>query len=395
MLRTPKVPSIVAAVVAVLLSSLLAPAQSAVASRHPTTLTVMTRNIYVGGDINRPIVAAQGKTGPDALLALGHANHELRSIVDRTNFPLRARLLAAEIASARPDVVGLQEVAQWRQGPMELNRLGVLNATEVDYDFLAILLGDLAVSGARYRVASAQTETDVEAPAFLGNPFTGTASDARDVRLTVRDVLLVRSHAGVEVENHGGGSYVARLPVNLAGLDFSVLRGYAWADLRKRGTLVRVITTHLESISSDLALAQARELLSGPGRADRPMVIACDCNSDPLNSNVKVGDHVAHYEPYRYITGSGWTDEWLQLPASVGPGWTSGLSELVNDATPAGFDHRVDMIFGRGTPDVSIRASHGEVTGTTLAARDPGSGLWPSDHGGVVITLALTHRHHR
>ena len=53
----------------------------------------------------------EGRTGRDALLALGHANHELREVVERTNFDARSELLADEIAAARPDLMGLQEVA--------------------------------------------------------------------------------------------------------------------------------------------------------------------------------------------------------------------------------------------------------------------------------------------
>ena len=103
----------------------------------PATVTVMTRNLYLGADINRPVRAAAGRTGPEALIALGQANHEVREIVDHTDFAVRSRLLAAEIAAARPDVVGLQEVALWRSGPMELDQLGRPNAATVDYDFLA------------------------------------------------------------------------------------------------------------------------------------------------------------------------------------------------------------------------------------------------------------------
>jgi len=82
------------------------------------TLKVMTRNIYLGGDITRPIRAALDRTGHDGALALGHANHELREVVDRTDFATRSRLLAQEIAATQPDLVGLQEVALWRHGPM-------------------------------------------------------------------------------------------------------------------------------------------------------------------------------------------------------------------------------------------------------------------------------------
>jgi hypothetical protein len=42
------------------------------------TLKVMSRNIYLGGDITRPIRAALDRTGQQGVLALGHANHELR-----------------------------------------------------------------------------------------------------------------------------------------------------------------------------------------------------------------------------------------------------------------------------------------------------------------------------
>ena len=62
---------------------------------EPSRVTVMTRNVYLGGDITRPVQAALGRTEEEAVLALGQANHELREIVDRTDFPTRNRLLAA------------------------------------------------------------------------------------------------------------------------------------------------------------------------------------------------------------------------------------------------------------------------------------------------------------
>ena len=110
-------------------------------------VTVMTRNLYLGADINRPIQAALDAQPGGALavlLALGHATHEARAIVDATDFDIRSELLAAEIADHRPDLVGLQEVAWWRRGALELNAVGVPNAQTTDYDFLQMLAPHLS-----------------------------------------------------------------------------------------------------------------------------------------------------------------------------------------------------------------------------------------------------------
>jgi hypothetical protein len=359
------------------------------AAAGPRTVTVMTRNLYIGADITRPIRAAAGRTGQDAVLALGHANHELRQIVDRTDFSTRSRLLADEIGKARPDLLGLQEVALWRHGPMELNRLGQLNATAVDYDFLRLLLAQLAGRGLTYEVASVQQESDVEAPAFTGDPFAGTAGAAQDVRLTVRDVILVHRDAGVRVLNSSGGSYQHRLDVPLGGVPFSFVRGFAWADVTVGSFRFRFVTTQLESQSADIAVAQAAELLAGPAAdASTSTVIVCDCNSDPADSKVPPGDSVPKSAAYRLITGEGrFGDLWLQQQPSPGRGVTTGLSELVNDATPAALDRRLDLALGRPAAGARLTVRQADVTGDELADRDPRTGLWPSDHGGVVVSV--------
>ena len=61
------------------------------AAGAPPTLTVMTRNIYLGGNVNRPIRAALDRPGRAGVLALGRANHELREIVERTDFATRSK----------------------------------------------------------------------------------------------------------------------------------------------------------------------------------------------------------------------------------------------------------------------------------------------------------------
>lgn len=383
-MRTPvRLLTLTATALCVLLASVLPAAASAGWTRQ---VTVMTRNLYVGGDITKPIAAAAGKTGQEALLAFGRANYTLRTTVDSTNFPVRSKLLAAEIAAAGPDLVGLQEVALWRHGPLQLEQLGVPNATTVDYDFLALLLEALRQRGARYRAVAVQVSSDIEAPAFQATPTDGTG---RDERLTVRDVVLVRQGAGVDVRNSGGGQYLNHLTASLAGSTVSIVRGYTWADVRVRGTRTfRFLNTHLESVSSDLALAQAQELLVGPAAVSRPVVIVCDCNSDPLNSTPKFGSVTPRNAAYNLLVGpGGLTDEWLTARHRTGPGLTSGFRETVDDPDASGLRIRIDLVLARSTPRVRITAFRAWLTGDTVADRDPATGLWPSDHAGLVAEL--------
>ena len=386
----------VAALAAAVAAVVATPAVAAPPDAAPgKPLTGMTRNIYLGGDINRPLHATAGKTGAAALVAFGNSNDELRAVVDRTSFPVRSKLLAAEIAAQRPDVVGLQEVALWRSGPLELGAIGTANAATVDYDFLAILTSDLAATGAQYRVVNVQQESDVEGPAFKGNPFTGTMTNPRDIRLTMRDAMLVRVDPGLTVQASGGAQYATRLAVSVGGVPFVFIRGYNWADVRSGSTVVRVINTHLESASSDIALGQSHELLAGPAApSSTPTIVVCDCKSDPLDHSVKSTDPLGtpHSGPHDYLVASGFTDEWLRWRSDSCPvdarddGCTSGLSEGVTDATAAGFDHRIDMVFAR-TSSGGAAVDRGTVTGNSVASRDATTGLWPSDHAGVVMRL--------
>lgn len=348
---------------------------------HGKPITVMTRNLYLGGDITRPLVAI-GLPPEEQGPAFVAANSTLRTIVDQTNFPLRSKQLAREVAARMPDLIGLQEVALWRHGPLDGSP-----AETVDYDFLATLLSDLAARGQNYHVVHVQPESDVAGPAVFGGSL-------QNVRLTMRDVLLERAHNGVRVTASGGGNYATRIPLTIAGQTLEFIRGYNWADVQAGGQQVRVVNTHLESQLSDVAYAQAAELLAGPAApSGKPTIVVCDCNSDPLDTSVKPGETHAHQDPYLLITGQGgFADAWLQF-APAAAGFTSGLSELVND-TPeeaaARFDHRIDMVFGRRADGSPMRVDRGWVTGKDPNERTPETAigrLWPSDHAGVVMRL--------
>ncbi len=385
----PRLCASAAALLVAVTSLVAAPAGAAKPGSPPgKPVTVMTRNVYLGADINRPIRAAtiaqaQGETPQQVVEALANATHVTRQIVDATDYGTRAGLLADVIVETQPDLVGLQEVAMWRSGPLQLDQVGVTNATTVDQDFLQMLLDALAARGVDYSAAQVGLRADVEAPSFTGTlPAIGSP---RDVRLTMRDVILMRVDDGLTALGSGSTTYAANLSLPVLDRTFRFDRGFNWIDVRAGSRTLRFVNTHLEAFSSDLALAQANQLLSALP-TDRSTVLVCDCNSDPLNSSVKPTDTVPHKAPYELITGpGGFTDQWLTW-APAEEGWTSGLSELVTDASAAGFDHRIDLVLTR-TAGAPLRADRGAIIGDELGDRDPATGLWPSDHAGVVLRL--------
>ena len=344
-------------------------------------ITVMTRNLYLGADLTRAFAALQAPPDRQLDVLIG-ATTTIRAIVDQTNFPLRAQRLAAEIADHRPDLIGLQEVALWRHGPLGQE------ATTVDYDFLQLLLAALNARGAHYVVASVQQESNVTLPGFLGGTL-------QNLRLTMRDVVLKRADEGVKLLDTSSAQYVTRIPITLVGQTVAFIRGYNVVDVRAGPKRVRFINTHLESESSDVAYAQAAELLAGPASPSNGWntILACDCNTDPLNASVKPGQARAHRDPYLLLTGAGgFHDEWL-LFAPAEAGFTSGLSELVNDSpadAAAEFNHRIDFVFGRRADASAMPVKRAWVTGKDPADRTPPTPigrLWPSDHAGVVVEL--------
>ena len=109
--------------------------------------------------------------------------------------------------------------------------MGRLDAVDIDLDFLEILRGALSERGLVYDVVSMQQESDVEGPAFTGDPFGGTLDAGRDVRLTVSDVIMMRRGSGVRIADSGGASTVtastSRWPA-LGFRSFAATHGQMW-----------------------------------------------------------------------------------------------------------------------------------------------------------------------
>ena len=105
--------------------------------------------------------------------------------------------------------------------------------------------------------------------------------------------------------------------IAMPGADREFTRGYAWVDVRRGAQEVRFVNTHLEVGDSRISHAQANEVATGPAGVPRPVVVVCDCNSDPTRPLRSL--------PYRVFMGAGFVDQWRTLPGTPS-GHTSFLS---------------------------------------------------------------------
>lgn len=339
--------------------TMLAPAGEASTARP---VRVMTRNLYIGANLDP---ATRATSVPQLMAAVAH----IYSVVQRTDFPQRAKALAREIADADPVLLGLQEAATWYSGTLG----DPSPAATVEYDFIASLRHELAAIGTPYDVVRVQREADLEAPA--GAPY------FRDIRVAGNDAILVKAGTdGVALTNARSGHFASRLTItNGLGQPTVVDRGWLSVDAVVNKRSFRFVNTHLEAFSAGVRLAQARELLApdGPvGSAPGPVVLVGDLNSSP---ELPVPENRLAFQA---LLDAGLVDTWAALHPGD-PGFTAGFNELLTDpSAEATLEHRVDHVMT--TPAVGLRSSRRYGTDPDNRTVD---GMWPSDHAGVAAVL--------
>ncbi len=352
-------------------------------------LTIMTQNMYFGAPVE-DIIAAPADQVPVAVA-------QAWGILMSTNFPARARALAAEIARVRPDVIGLQEVAQlYSQTPSDILAfdfetgqvaqvgLPIPNATTVELDFLPTLLADLRHRGLHYRVASIVKDSDLEMPRFDGLAPQGFPLFS-DIRLVDYDVVLVRQ--GIQFRNADVGNYATVLEINALQ---QIRRGWAAVDVKVKGTTYRFVSTHLESDNDATKLAQAQELVQVFQNELKPLIIVGDFNSGPGRPDD------GGLETYDLMLSSGYADLWLQHPGGRGDGFTCCNAGDLSNTTPDGFlIQRIDLMLLRNFPDPRRHFGRDRVRAWVVGgtARElQRYGVWASDHAGVVADFDLVGR---
>ncbi|HZU78491.1 MAG TPA: endonuclease/exonuclease/phosphatase family protein [Acidimicrobiales bacterium] len=312
-------------------------------------VTVMTRNLDEGTDFG-PLVHA---TSAGAFLSAAAATWQE---VQASDIPGRAAAVAAEIVAAKPDLVSIEEASIWRTGPLLKGP-----ATTVVYDALASLQRALDDTGSGYRTVVVQQEADLEGPSSLGY----------DIRVTDEDAILARS--ALSLSNVRSGHFSHVLTLTPVGVKETILRGWTSVDARIGGKSVHYVETHLESFDNAVQKAQAQELVAGPARSNLPVIVACDCNTGPRVTPT-----------YGYLVGAGGLhDAWTATNSGAGLTWPLHKEDPYGaSATP---NQRIDLVLFKG----GVSAVSARLVGTGPGDRTA-AGLWPSDHAGVVATLALT-----
>jgi endonuclease/exonuclease/phosphatase family metal-dependent hydrolase len=328
-------------------------AVGASAKRTPLTLTVMTRNLYLGANLD-PIVKA--KSAPEAFAAVAAGWAEVQA----NDFPVRARAIAREVAAVKPDFVGFQELTLYRtQTPADFT---VTPATKVVLDYARELRLALAARKLKYRFVAIAPWTDAELPA--GNPPT------MDVRLTVRDGLLVRTDAKIRIRRVQKVQYATTTPL-FGGL-VTAKRGYIVVNAVKSGRAFRVATTHLESFSDPSQVAQGQQLGEALSAGKLPTVLLGDLNSRADGTGTPT---------HANLLALGFKDAWTEAhPNDIGLSCCHGddLRELGGP-----FYSRIDYVLLRN----GFRAVGAGIVGQKPSGRS--GGLWPSDHAGVWARLRL------
>jgi hypothetical protein len=374
----------------------LMPGAASAASKG-STLNVMSRNLYLGADLNPALQATNINAAIDA-------GGRIENQVHATKFPsVRAALLAAEIQKRKPDIIGLQEGAWWRTiSPANANAslTQTPTATQTDPlggDFLTDLLTQLnsgkkgkgKKAKARYSLAVVKPEFDFELPVNNGSGGLGAAT--HNERLTMRDAILVRQGAGIKVSNPTFGTFNTLLQVKLGGfLNINVTRGWAAVDIKTHGKKFHVVDTHFEAFDSaasntgsdgktypkgGIRQAQAQQLVGPGGPASVPRTILIgDLNSDfPVNGDqVFPGDALG----YQAVLAGGFQERSPRIPPF---GCCIEDPNLVNPST-ANVTHRVDHIMSN-TKKVTFKK--GGLTSTYA------NGLWSSDHFGLFSSLGI------
>jgi hypothetical protein len=345
--------------------------------KQDKNITVMTRNLYLGANLAPVVRAAARGDQPGTIQAVT----DVWTNVVKTNFPERAGALAKEIKQSQPQLVNLQEASRYSAAdypdlPSDVTAESPNQAApDVQYNYLDILLDALNKEGLNYVPVVINKNYDVVLPRYDPSSPTGL----ENIRLVDRDVILAR--ADLPVSNMKRANFSTNLPLPLKdqnGNPVKLTRGWASVDVTMADKTIRLIDTHLEGDHPATNEAQGNELLSeeGPANTNLPVILAGDFNS-PADTGTT----------YTNLINTGrFVDAWSATHSQEAGLTCCHLPDLSNLAADEYFTKRIDLVLFREGRKAGLSAADAQLVGDKPTDRTV-SGLWPSDHAGVVGTL--------
>jgi hypothetical protein len=362
--------------------------QAGIDRAGPGELAVLNWNVYYGADLGtlvnediHPLLPVR------TAIVFGH--------VLSTDAAGRADAIARRIVEARPHLVSLQEVAHYRMqapgdflGPTGDVQNPYPNATHTVFDFLELLMQSLTSLGAEYVVASRTTTLDAELPMVRSD-----YSCCDDLRFTESVAILARADLGWS--NPQQHLFAVNMPVGVGGMTLHMVKGWASVDATWKGRTYRFATTHLEpaDIEEDHGInegvhwiqqMQAGQLLGWLAGTSLPVILTGDLNSEPFGGSTAT---------WGIMRDAGFVDTWLRANPDD-PGFTAGQDADLRNAESK-LRHRIDYVLYRDDFTASGSPLRGSIA-TWRVGHQPEhrteSGLWPSDHAGVVAVFNTSQR---
>ena len=204
------------------------------ASADSPTMTVMSRNIYLGADVGTAM-----KLLPD----FPAAAQFMWDQVKHNDFRKRAPKLAAELASAKPDLVGIQEATVW------YCKKDLWSSRVTVFDYLQLLTDATKSTGVGYSVAKARgVEAFNPGYSISAIPYLTKVTDPElfpsifkektaYCGFTIGDAILVRDDRASDIRQVGNTEYEASY--SIVPTLMTIYRGYTWVDIKESDEIGR------------------------------------------------------------------------------------------------------------------------------------------------------------
>lgn len=392
---------------------LLAPLHQAKGD-EPYQLTVMSRNLYLGADVGVAL---------DLIPNFPAAAQFMWDQVKQTDFTRRARELAGEAALDKPALIGIQEATTW------YCKKNLWSEKVAVFDFLNQFIEATRATGTSYVLAEFN-EVEAFNPGYsiAAIPYLTKVvdkdlfpalfdSDSAACGFTIGDAILVRSDLKSNIKQVGNTEYDATY--SIVPTIMTIYRGYTWVDFQVNESIVRVVSTHLESIWDENKIPnsalQAAQLIEDLSDANMPLIVMGDFNADPRDprplSDPNPGlqpvvsescpkSGAASCNAYQAMIDAGFVNA---SPDALDPKYfTWGASALLNGPDPKrnefannlgnqyGFTDRLDYVFAKNVYAINSSKVIGNIYPDGSSIWDCGTEkCFASDHAGIVATIEI------